>query len=406
MKKRKDRLFPDEAGRGDDYAFAVSRFVLFGITATAVLGLVHLYLYRRLVRDVTTRPWLRRLGAALFVLGPLTFVTGRFVFRELPPGTAATVGTAVLLWSGLIIYLFLSMLVLGLARWSAGKVLPRAPGVDAARRQFLARATAGTALAASTSMVGFGAFRAFTPAQVTELPIKLPHLPRALDGLTIVQLTDVHVGGIIERRFLEERVAAASALKPDVIVITGDLVDGTVAQLGSTVAEISKLRSRYGTFFCTGNHDYYAGADEWAAALRKMGVRPLRNERVEIGDAGASFDLIGVDDWGMSGGTGRGYDLDQALAGRDPGRASVLLAHQPNNFEVVAQKGLGLQLSGHTHGGQFFPGTLIAELIFTFTAGLYGVGDSKLYVSRGTGFVGPPLRLGSPPELVKVVLTA
>src|SRR5439155_18596240 len=160
------------------------------------------------------------------------------------------------------------------------------------------------------------------------------------------------------------------------------------------------------SYFCTGNHDYYAGADEWCAAIAKMNVTVLRNQRVTIGDAGASFDLLGVDDWGHRGELGTGYDLDAALAGRDPERACVLLAHQPGNFEVAAGKGVGLQLSGHTHGGQFFPGTAIAELIFTFTAGHYSVGDSHIYVSRGTGFVGPPVRVGSPAEIVKIGATA
>jgi uncharacterized protein len=257
----------------------------------------------------------------------------------------------------------------------------------------------------SGGVASYGAWRAFHPPEIAEVPVRLPGLPRALDGFSIVQLTDVHVGNLVERRFLEDLVHRTNALRPDLVAITGDLVDGDVPSLGPAVAALSELRSRHGTFFVTGNHDYYSGDSQWTAFLQQIGLQVLRNRHVRIGDSGASFDLIGVDDWGARRG-GEGYDLEAAVAGRDPTRPSVLLAHQPANFEEAVKKGIGLQVSGHTHGGQLFPFTVLVGLGWEYTAGLYRVGESHIYVSRGCGFWGPPMRVGSPPELVNIVLTA
>ncbi|MHB8878348.1 MAG: metallophosphoesterase, partial [Myxococcaceae bacterium] len=191
-------------------------------------------------------------------------------------------------------------------------------------------------------------------------------------------------------------------LGADLVAITGDLVDGDVPTLGPAVAELRRLTPKYGTWFCTGNHDYYSGVDEWTAALPGLGATPLRNRFVTIGDAGGSFDLIGVDDW-MARHSG-GYDLEASVRGRDPSRPSVLLAHQPQNFEAAVDRGVGLMLSGHTHGGQFFPGTLFVDRLWRYPAGLFAVRDSHIFVSQGTGFWGPPLRVGTHSEIVRVTL--
>ena len=368
---------------------------------SVVVG-AHVYLYKRLIAAVTPRRWVR--WAAGAVLAGLTVggVLARTLFRG---GTEAWVLSFGLpLWVGLFLYLLLALVLIDvvlLALRARGKrPLPASPE----RREFLARAAAAGAVAASGGLAGFGVFRAYQAPEVSEVPLRLPGLPKALEGFTLVQLTDVHVGAIIQRAFLDDLVARANALKPDLVAITGDLVDGTPERLGGDVARLRGLRSRHGTFFVTGNHDHYSGANAWVAALRGMDMTVLRNQRVEIGDAAASFDLLGVDDWGGLNWR-NGYDLEAAAQGRDPARASVLLAHQPSNFDAVAALGIGLQLSGHTHGGQMFPGPLVAQLLWQGRhVGLTTVGASKLYVSRGNGFVGPPMRVGSPPEIVKVVL--
>ncbi|MCE9670411.1 metallophosphoesterase [Myxococcus stipitatus] len=401
--------------------FSFSMFIGLG----AVLG--HVYLYRRLVRPLV-RARAARL-VAMLLLGAMTVLLGfrRTLLDAIPGAFEGMVTVAMYTWMGtalcLVIVLGALDLVRGglaltrLARRRARPPLPspapearvsqpaEAP-VDEERRRFLGRALAGGAALAGSGLATYGNWRAFAPPVVTELAVRIPKLPRSLDGLTIVQLTDIHVGHFIQRRFMDELVRQTNALRPDLVAITGDLVDGDVPTLGNSVAALRALRSRFGSFFVTGNHDYYSGDEEWTAFLQTLDIQVLRNRHVRIGDAGGSFDLVGVDDWsGWRRRGTKGYDLDLALAGREPERASVLLAHQPANFKVAAERGVDLQISGHTHGGQLLPMTLLIGLAWEHSAGLYRQGDSHIYVSRGCGFWGPPMRVGSPPELVKLVLT-
>jgi predicted MPP superfamily phosphohydrolase len=236
------------------------------------------------------------------------------------------------------------------------------------------------------------------------VPVRIERLPRALSGLTLAQITDLHVGPTIREKEVRRVVEQTNGLRPDVIAITGDLVDGSVRELGPIIAEIGKLRARHGVYFITGNHEYYAGVGPWMTFLSSLGVRVLHNERVEIGDAGASIDLAGVDDYS------HGMDLDGALAGRDPDRALVLLAHQPRGIDAAVRAGVDLQLSGHTHGGQIVPFNLLVGAIQPYVRGLHrhveGDRAGHIYVSRGTGYWGPPMRLGSPPEIARIVLTS
>jgi predicted MPP superfamily phosphohydrolase len=192
--------------------------------------------------------------------------------------------------------------------------------------------------------------------------VPLTRLPRDLDGLSIVQLTDVHIGPSLGADFARQIVAECNRLEPDVVVITGDLVDAPVARIGAAVKEFGQLRSKYGTYFVTGNHEYYSGVDEWCRALESFGIRVLRNERVSIGDGAASFDLAGIDDLQGRSFAGHGPDLRKALLGRDVTRELVLLAHQPRVVNDAEANGVGLQLSGHTHGGQLWPFSWLEDL--------------------------------------------
>jgi predicted MPP superfamily phosphohydrolase len=188
------------------------------------------------------------------------------------------------------------------------------------------------------------------------------------------------------------------------IVITGDLVDGSVEQLGELVAPLRDLRARDGVFFVTGNHEYYSGADSWIAHLRTLGVRVLRNERVSIRDA---FDLAGVDDASAHRMLpDHGQDVTKALAGRDPSRAVVLLAHQPKALEEARRCDVDFQISGHVHGGQMIPFNWIARLDQPVISGLHLVERTWIYVSTGTGYWGPPMRVGSGAEVTRIELVA
>ena len=400
---------------GSPNVLSLLRPLLFFATVLLVVGGGHLYLYRRLVRDTTRRMGLRRLGGGVLLGLALGLVFARVAAALFHSYSGETLVFISWCWMGFGLYLGISLAVLRGARRMRARFTKSAAAAESPeRRQFLARVAAGTAVASSSLVSGYGVWRAFEEPVLSELALVLPNLPRALDGLSIVQLSDVHIGTVLRRKFLEEAVARCNRLKPDLVAITGDLVDGSVPELLPIVSALQNLKSRYGTFFCTGNHEFYSGDVAWAAALERLGLTVLRNRFVRVGDAGASFDLVGVDDWGHKDSPeDHGYDLAQALQGRDPGRASVLLAHQPAGFKNAAQAGVGLQLSGHTHGGQFFPFTAllggIAALrlgVAPYTHGLYQEGASRLYVHRGCGFWGPPMRVGSRPEIVKLTLMA
>jgi predicted MPP superfamily phosphohydrolase len=386
-------------------------FLLFFIPVLVLLAAGHVYLYRRLVRDVTRHRGLRVAAQGLFAGGFAGALGARAYGAILPSEASRLLGIAFLAWLGLVLYLLTftlaADLLRGVSRWRdsrRARARAEAPA-SPERREFLGRGLAVGAGLASASVSAYGGWRAFHPPDVRDVPVRLPHLPRALEGFTLVQLTDIHIGGVLQRRFVDELVARTNALKPDLIAITGDLVDGSVEGLGPFVAGFGNLRARHGTFFVTGNHDYYSDADAWVAFLRRLGIQVLRNRSVSIGDSGASFDLAGVDDWSAHRLGEPGYDLDAALRDVRPDRASVLLAHQPSNFDEVARRGVGLQVSGHTHGGQMFPGNVMGDLIWgDRNAGLSQTDRSLLYVSRGCGFVGPPMRVGAPPEIARLVL--
>lgn len=375
------------------YAFLLAFISLF--------ALAHRYAWARLARDTTQHRRTQRISAwVATAVGVLTIAF--FVLSRVFHTTAGALLGSV--WMGLLLNLLMALLVLDLVRVLAHRVRPTAAPVSPARREVLSRAIAGTGLVLAGGVTGFGAFRAYAPARVTEVPIRLPGWPRALDGFSIVQLTDIHIGSLLRERFFDDLVDRAMGAKGDLIALTGDLVDGSVPQLGRIVSRVSRLHARYGTHFVTGNHDYYSGAEEWVAVLEGLGINVLRNRSVKLGDAGASFRLAGVDDWGM-GRTSSDYDLHAALQQRQPDEPVILLAHQPANFDAVAKEKVALQISGHTHGGQMFPATLIADLIYgKRNVGLSQTEGSQLFVSRGCGFVGPPARDGSPPEIVKLVL--
>jgi predicted MPP superfamily phosphohydrolase len=381
----------------------VFRLISFGISA-----LVHYYVWRRLVRgaELSRRAHVAITSAMLVMWAAVPVTTSA---RLWAPGLASALGWLTLPWLAFVGLLALVLLAVdvprGLARLARRPTPPPLPAMS--RRAFLARVTGGAAVTVAGASVARGVLEARGEHEVVDVEVTLGKLPRALDGFTIVQLSDLHTGLTIDRAFVQRVVDRANELAPDLIALTGDLIDGPVDDLRDDVAPLGQLRAKHGVFAVTGNHEYYAGVDEWIAELSRLGVRYLRNERVTIGARSAAFDLAGVDDHHADEYPGHGEDLPAATAGRDPTRALVLLAHQPRQVRRAARHGVDLQLSGHTHGGQIWPWHYIVRIQQGgLLAGRYDHRGTQLYVTRGCGYWGPPVRLAAPLEITRVILRA
>lgn len=267
-------------------------------------------------------------------------------------------------------------------------------------------ALAVPALAALATLLGF--FNARRRPSVRRVQVPVQGLPPALHGFSIVQISDLHVGPTIRKGFVDGVVDAANALQADVAVVTGDVVDGKVHELGEHTAPLGRLAARHGTYLATGNHEYYSGAGAWIAEFRRLGLTVLLNEHVVLSHSDERVVLAGVPDY-----TAHHFDAshqsDPALSLQGaPADAALrlLLAHQPRTAPAAAEAGFDLQLSGHTHGGQFFPWNFFVPLQQPYTAGLHRHGGMWIYTSRGTGYWGPPKRLGAPSEITLLTLVA
>jgi predicted MPP superfamily phosphohydrolase len=242
--------------------------------------------------------------------------------------------------------------------------------------------------------------------RVTEVTIPINNLPQSLNGFSIAQISDVHVGATIKREFVEGIVRRVNQLEPDMIAVTGDLVDGSVSRLAAHTAPLAGLSAKYGAFFVTGNHEYYSGERAWTEEIRRLGLRVLKNEHVVLQHNGGLLVLAGVTDY-----SAHHFDPSQrsdpaaALRGApaDAG-AKILLAHQPSSATAAEKAGFDLQISGHTHGGQFWPWSFFIRYFQPFTGGLNRLNKLCVYVNRGTGYWGPPNRFGVPSEITHITL--
>ncbi|MGW6395724.1 metallophosphoesterase [Streptomyces sp. NPDC055103] len=427
-------------------------FLLVLVVVLAVLGGVHWYVWRRLVRDVTAPGGLpRRLGTAAAVALPLLSLAALTSSRAGAPfWFQQVVAWPGFLWLALLLYVTLALVVGEAVRPVLRARLdrrvraaapaapapapapvpepvsvpeaapqaaaapapepepepPAAPPADApsevSRRLFVSRVVGGSAAAVALGTVGYGTYGVLRGPRVKRVTVPLAKLPRAAHGYRIAVVSDIHLGPILGRAHSRRIVDTINSTQPDLIAIVGDLVDGTVENLGPAAEPLADLRARHGSFFVTGNHEYFSGADAWVDHVRELGLRPLRNERVEIA---GGFDLAGVDD--VAGESeGQGPDFGRAFGDRDRARAAVLLAHQPIVIHDAVRHGVDLQLSGHTHGGQLWPGGYLAELANPTVAGLEQYGDTQLYVSRGAGAWGPPVRVGAPSDITLVELAS
>ena len=306
-------------------------------------------------------------------------------------------------WAGMLaLGLFSSLLVLTFSRDLMLAVAALTGHASAALDIWSAAAV--PALAGLVTLVGF--LNARRVAAVVDVDVPIDGLPDALHGFTIAQISDIHVGPTIKRGYLDAIVDAVNALEADLVAVTGDLVDGSVKRLAAHTAPLARLRARHGACFVTGNHDYYSGAHEWIPEVRRLGLKVLLNEHVVLEHRGALLLVAGVTDYSAHHfDASHRSDPHAALAGApDNVGAKILLAHQPRSAHKAAEAGFDLQLSGHTHGGQFLPWNFFVPMQQPWVAGLKRLRNMWVYVSRGTGYWGPPKRFGAPSEITRVRL--
>jgi predicted MPP superfamily phosphohydrolase len=380
--------------------------IFLGVFAV-VLALSHFYLLTRVSHYLHLTGSQRRCVGLLLGLLALIALVALPVSRMLPRELAAVLAWIAFPWMGFAFLMLLAMLTTDLV-WTLFKIIVPQNLQDPARRLLIQRSFGLAALGATGVLGGFSLWNGLRPVIVKPLSVTLSRLPRALDGLRIVQITDLHIGPLINGAWLRQIVDNVNALKPDLIAITGDVVDGSIEELHHHVASLADLVAPLGVYVVTGNHEYYSGVDAWCAHFAGLGLDVLRNERVSIkGASGDSFDLAGIEDWGARHQfPGQGPDLPRALAGRDTDRMLLLLAHQPAAIEEASHYGVDLQLSGHTHGGQLWPFKYLVYLQQPYVEGLHRHRDTatQIYVSPGTGFWGPPMRFGTAAEITHITL--
>ena len=398
------------------------RFLNFFTIFLILSGLWSAYLAWRLVGNIRTR----RLFTFFVALAFFAILSMTPVSIILDRAGVDGVGMVIIRWVGALGLGYLSFLFVfvvfrdmvavatslaaAVARWiprETGLQDCAAPTVDEERRRFLVRGLSYGMFGGAFMVTGYGVSQARQIPSIKEVDIAISRLPSALEGFRIVQITDLHIGPTLGRSFVEGVVDVVNTLDAGVVALTGDLVDGSVEQLSGAVAPLSKVMSRYGNFFVTGNHEYYSGVLPWLEKVGSLGFTVLLNDHRVVKPAGETLVVAGVTD--LRG----GYFFDEhqpdpraALAGAPKGGISVLLAHQPKAVVDAAAVGFDLQLSGHTHGGQFFPWNLCVGFFQPYVAGLYMVEGTRLYVSRGTGYWGPPVRVGSPSEITLIRLTS
>ena len=387
---------------------------MFLVVLGAVLGVMHLYLWKRLVKDTTRPGQVRWILTAMVIALAVSLAAALILPRVLGPADSRWIAWPGYLWFGLAAYLFLTSLALEpvrlVLRWRSRRRPAEADGPAEAttlnRRLFLARSTAAAAGVASVGLVGFGTATAVGPPDLLRVPVRLPNLDPVFTGLRIAVVSDIHLGPLSGRAHTERIVEIINGTDPDLVAIVGDVVDGTVDELGPAAAPLRDLVSRDGTCFVTGNHEYFVDDPyAWLRELERLGAQPLRNENTQIRRGPAVVNVAGVNDI-----AGESHsdepDFDAALSGLDEGGPTILLAHQPVMVADAAARGVDLQLSGHTHGGQMWPFHHLVRAVQPSLAGLSTVDGTQLYVTRGAGFWGPPVRVGARPDISVLTLHA
>ncbi|MBN4050350.1 metallophosphoesterase [Desulfobulbus sp. AH-315-M07] len=401
------------------------RFIVFFGVLLSVLGAVNYFVHRRASAAFNLKKRGRRILFAIQLAAAIVFVVGRAV-RALPVPIAEALGTfgstieLAVLFAG--VFLVPERIATGVAALVArlksssqrraeeepeatepqSSATPKLP-----RRELMSRALAGSAVTLGAGVAGYGVLFGRHDYAIEEVPVKLSGLPPSLDGFTIVQLSDIHIGTYVGEREIRSAIELVGRAKPDLIVLTGDLIDHDLRFTDLLGRLVRRLSEKAPVAAVPGNHDYYAGLSETVSTLRDAGADVLINRGKIIGAKGGKFALLGVDDvWSRR--FGRGPDIAKAIASVPSDAARVLLCHNPAYFPEAAPH-VDLQLSGHTHGGQVNLGGIrpVKLLVpYGYIEGRYERNGAQLWVNRGFGTAGPPARVCAAPEVTKIVLTS
>ncbi|MFL5320442.1 MAG: metallophosphoesterase [Myxococcaceae bacterium] len=378
--------------------YLVRMVFMFLIALSIVVGL-HAYIGKRLFVDSGIPAGAAAIGWALLAFGFLTIPLGFMAFRAFPPKISRVLSWGGYLWMGAFAMLLVAVAGTDLVRLIVISV-PH-PSVSLAAGQI--QAAAVLALVIPALIIGYRTARG--PARIERVKVPIKDLPAELEGLRIAQISDIHIGPTLHGDFLQRVADQVNELKPDAIAITGDLVDGTVLQLRPHMAALDTLKAPLGAYFVTGNHEYYSGGPAWEAEVARHGIKVLHNEHVVLERNGKKLVLAGVTDHEAGQfGPEHACDVAAAFSGAPENAPRVLLAHQPRTAKLAAPHKVDLQLSGHTHGGQFFPWMFFVRLQQPSVSGMANIYGVRVYTSRGTGYWGPPIRLGPSPEITELTL--
>ncbi len=369
----------------------------------AVTGAFNYYIYRRFITSagIESTGWLWGIRILVVVL-TLSYVLARWwIATDINFASKGFLWFSST-WMGVLFYLFL----ITVAAHFVAIVLKLTGGygrIEAALNMNMGSIGLIAVIALTLIVTGYGHLEAYRKADVTELEIPMKNLHAKLDGLTVVHISDLHLGVVVRAKRFERRVNHINSLNPDLILMTGDLIDENPKAFPGIIEQFGRLQSTYGVYAAPGNHEFYHGLGRITRALEEKGIRMLRNEKVEVVEG---LNLYGVDDPASKRIKGTRAAFGEVIGPEAKSQADILMYHQPHKFERAAALGIDLMLSGHTHKGQLWPFVFMSKLNHPRVTGHHTVDGSHLYVTQGLGTWGPAMRVGSPPEIVKITLRA
>ncbi len=387
----------------------MSKFLIF-ISAVALV--THIYLYWRISKTWVSGTKGRVFTVLLLLISAAAIVSGHFVLRKLPSSTYGTVTMGIYIWIGflaILLPLFVALEIPRLLYCILGKVISVSTGQPLKDHPSLSKFCFTLAFLAALGLSGYALYGGLKTPEIAQVTVSSSYLPKAFDGYRIVQLSDIHLGGYHQGDFIDALVESTNAQKPDLVVITGDLFDAAPEEVIPFAQGLKNLKAKQGVYFVNGNHEFIRGdPGVWTSTLKDLGIKNLENERVTLKKGGSSIDLMGVDDYHSDRfKNGHSCDLEKAQKGRSSKNFSILLSHQPQIVDQAAQANIDLVLSGHTHGGQFWPWGHIVSRVMPYLKGLHQHSfRTQIYVSEGAGGWGPPFRLGSRSEIGVITLKA